>query len=403
MDMVLPLLLQPRTPWPWARIPWAISNFIFIQPSRDAQQVGARSQDAIGLYNKNQTYIAVVSDGVSQSFFGDFAAWVLTEHLLSALSRFKPSDSFSDTQLWIQWGLNLSKRINERYSTLKLPAELSPMMRRVLQEKRRLGSETMFAAIRLDLPTSTYPQGRLVLLYAGNVRLRLWGRNAGVFEASLDETRRWSTRWGFIRPPQLAEFPLRDEYGRWLWDGVVIYTDGIPSLDKNKPPWSFDMAYESARSDWASPSSDDQSYVELRWNLENDRDEVVLNIASWPQTTLPLASPIPRSADFNLQWNMPKEGLYSRVHWLDADQQSRLWTTPENNILLPPQARQARVQIVDTLGRPTAWSTWVDLENRAINRASTWIEQIVLIIVSMLLLLYTAILIVKGYNIHILP
>jgi len=394
--MPMPILLQPLERWPWTRLPWPFPGAVFIQSSRDSRVHQQRSQDALGLFScRPKTYVIVVTDGVSQSFFGDFAAWVLTEHLIEALCQWPEQQPFVEPRIWEAWGQQLSQQIAERYALLQPQSELTSMLQRVLEEKRRLGSETMFAAVRIDLPSKNHPQGRLRLIQGGNIRLRIWGPE-GHYEAPLDEQRRWSTRRGFTAEPWLDELPLQTSQGAWRWRGLVIYTDGAPSLDAQQPPWSFEQARDILEADWHSPLSDDQAYVDIRWANGSD---VTTSLRPWPTTSAPLPAPHVIAQGTTLQWSAPQgEWIYARVE-AQGETNPILWTTPATQLPLPSSVKQARVQLIDPQGTPGAWSKWLRLQTSTIEATQTnAFETGALVLWVALLSIYFILLFLKGYN-----
>ena len=383
------ILLQPMEPWPWSRLPWPVPVVAYIRPARDSLAKSQRSQDALALWHEGKTYVLVVCDGVSQSFFGDFAAWVLAEALLHYL-RDLPAHRLPEAEALLAWGQALARDVQERYAALRLPEGLPEMVRQVLEEKRRLGSETMFAGLRVDLPGPELPQGRLLLIHGGNIRSRIWGSQGRVHQASMNEAVRWSTTRGFTGSPYLWHAALQDETGAWLWQGAVLYTDGLASLDEVTLPWPLEQAQALAEQDWRSPWSDDQGYVEIRWAQPQ-----WAKVLTWPDED----PPVPRSPrvleDGVLTWEREGRGSYTQVHW-QAEDREALWSTPETRIPVPTWASKARIRHVNALGRPSPWSAWTHLiPPRA--GAQAWREAVLLALVALLLLAYFAALLWKAY------
>ncbi len=398
--MPMPILLQPLKQWSWTRLPWPLAGAVFIRSSRDSRAHQQRSQDALGLFScRPKTYVAVVADGVSQSFFGDFAAWVITEHLIAALCHWPTNHPFTDPHAWNIWGQQLRQQIAPRYALLRPQGDLTPILQRVLEEKHRLGSEAMFAAARLDFPSDAHPQGRIRIIQGGNIRVRLWGPD-GLYEAPLDEYRRWSTRQGFTTEPWLAELPLQTTKGTWLWNGLLIYTDGAPSLDTKQPPWPLSWAQQTLNDDWRSPLSDDQTYLEVRWANEIAASST---LPPWPSaSSTSRAAPQVDVKGSTLHWTAAStEWLYARVE-AQGRAERLIWTTPDTELTLPPTMAQARVQLVDVQGQTGPWSSWQRLQAapqqitnlQRHNRGET----IVLMLWSFFLIIYFTLLLLKGYN-----
>ncbi len=383
------ILLEPMEPWPWSRLPWPVPVVTYIRPARDSLAKGQRSQDALALWHAGKTYVLVVCDGVSQSFFGDFAAWVLAEALLHYL-RTLPPNRLPEAEALMAWGQDLAREVQERYAGLRLPEGLPEMIRQVLEEKRRLGSETMFAGLRVDLPGPDIPQGRLLLIHGGNIRSRLWGPQGRVHQAPMDEAVRWSTTRGFTGLPYLWHAALQDETGAWLWQGAVLYTDGLASLDEAALPWSLEQVEALADQDWRSPWSDDQGLVEIRWTQPQWATSL-----TWPDDAPPTPQPPRVSEDGVLTWEREGRGSYTQVHW-QAESQEALWSTPETYTSVPAWASKARIRHVNALGRPSSWSVWLPLASPRAG-AQAWRENLLPALVALLLLAYLAALLWKAY------
>ncbi len=386
------ILLQPYEPWPWSRLPWPVPVVAYGRPSRDSQTKGQRSQDALALWHEGNTYILVVCDGVSQSFFGDFAAWILAEALVTYL-RDLPPGQIPDKDALLAWGQALARGIQERYAGLRLPEALPDMVRRVLEEKRRLGSETMFAGLRVDLPGPQVPQGHLLLLHGGNLRSRIWSAQGREHRAPIDETLRWSTARGFTAAPYVWHSALRDENGAWLWQGAVLYSDGLFSLDEVALPWTLEHIQELATQDWQSPLSDDQGYLEIRWTQPQWASEL-----TWLDEE-PVTPTSPRfSAEGVLSWPREGAGSYTQVNWQSGSREA-FWSTPETQVVAPAWAQKARIRHVNAQGRASNWSPWVTRPAIHVGPAP-WQEKLILALVVLALAAYFLALLLKAYGLH---
>ena len=243
--------------------------------TRAADDVG---QDYLVFREEESHFVFALCDGVSQSFYGDLAARYLGEALVVWLERELPPTmeteeigGILERELYA-WTTPASETVQRH----PLPKDIPPMLRDVLEEKRALGSEAMFIGGRIDLPGEVFPRGRIVLVWMGDSRLRLWdadGRPAdlgGRFETA----QRWSTRQGPVGgKPNVFVGVVKRKGRRFL--SLRAYSDGLGILDdlEVKLP---DRALQSLISQaGGTATSDDISFLEIwpgpipRWVKED--------------------------------------------------------------------------------------------------------------------------------------
>jgi len=224
--------------------------------SADSRANNDPGQDFLCLREDGQRLVFALCDGVSQSFYGDLAARLLGEALVDWLWDKAPSDPAALPSALEAFLDSLVVSAGRQVEAHPLPDDLPPMVRQVLEQKRALGSETTFAAGRLDLS-----RGRLDLAWMGDSRLRLWGHE-GEITARLGETfhtqERWSTRRGRIG--SLHTFTLSTRDLRYL----MAYSDGLAILDKILSRHFRAASIEAIIADsLRRPESDDISFLEI--------------------------------------------------------------------------------------------------------------------------------------------
>ena len=230
--------------------------------SVETQLAGEPGQDYAMVYEGSRRLAFAVCDGVSQAFCGDLAArhlgTALVHWLTAGLPRTLDPARLHDALVsYLQLLVTPIARLVDQQP---LPADMAPLLRDVLEQKRALGSDAMFAAGRIDLPGAAFPQGRLVLAWLGDVRLRVWGpdqERTAELGGAFRSADRWSSRRGIIGGgPHLFSRPL-EEAGRRTVVTISAYSDGLPALtDQDQPP-SIAELEQLIRAAQATPTSDD--------------------------------------------------------------------------------------------------------------------------------------------------
>lgn len=235
--------------------------------SFDTRAADDPGQDYLTFRYNDQAVLFALCDGVSQSFYGDLAALYLGDALLNwlgnslGLTLDAPTLASSLTSL-LHDLTGPATEVVERHS---LPESIPAMLRDVLEEKRALGSESTFICGRIDLPGTEIPQGRVVLAWMGDSRLRLW-RPDGELTKELGNTfkteQRWSSRRGPVGgDPHFFVGPLTQEGHRI--DRLVAYSDGLSSLDRHGPSLPNLALQDLIDQSGQAATSDDISFLEV--------------------------------------------------------------------------------------------------------------------------------------------
>ena len=238
-------------------------------------------QDYLTLCESEEVFIFVLCDGVSQSFYGDLAAKYLGDALLPWLQELP--DTLTDAESF-QAALHdalyaLTATGTEQVQQVALPSDLPDILREVLEEKRSLGSEAMFVCGRIDLPHVEFPQGRVLLAWLGDARLRVWcGKRELKLPGEFETKQRWSTRRGPVASvPHVYAAPVH--HNETAITHLMAYSDGLTALDTwDNLPSSEELDALIAQAE-ASPVSDDISFLGLQLTLDREP----------PKTTTPIS------------------------------------------------------------------------------------------------------------------
>jgi hypothetical protein len=215
--------------------------------TRTADETG---QDYLEVREDGRRIAFALCDGVSQSFFGDVAARILGSALCDWLWSPAGLGEWLDARL-----CDLTRPAAERVDAVSLPAGLSPLVTSVLEDKRTLGSESMFVAGAVD-----FDRDALTLSWMGDSRLRVWDASGRELtkrlgNAQLDGTERWSTSRGPVGRPHVICAALAN-VGR-----VAAYSDGLAHLDAAALDFESLHQLDSAASRGALASGDDASLL----------------------------------------------------------------------------------------------------------------------------------------------
>src|SRR5215210_5431056 len=127
-----------------------IDVFLGYRRSLDFDTRNNPGQDFAAVRGDNDGYVVgVVADGVSQSFYGNLAAYYLSESLLDTLWKQRkrpPSENDLEREL-----RELERKVaTEVVENHPIPDDLVPLHRESLEDKRSKGSQTVFASFVLD-------------------------------------------------------------------------------------------------------------------------------------------------------------------------------------------------------------------------------------------------------------
>lgn len=241
--------------------------------SNETRAENGVGQDYVAMAHGDTWVAFAVCDGVGKSYRGDVAARLLGDALVAWLAeipvRIEPAADLRDR---LHRDLDaLAERHREAVAAEPLPESAGGMLREVLERKRRVGSQAVFVAGRIDAPGRAFPQGRIVLFWLGDARLRVWvaderpgaAERAVPLEGAFEMADRWSVPGGVLGGgPYSVSRPLRDAKGVAV-RRVLAYSDGMKALDEQGvalPMLSIDALIEEGR---LAVHNDDASMFEL--------------------------------------------------------------------------------------------------------------------------------------------
>lgn len=235
--------------------------------STDTQNSGDIGQDYMVFNQDREKFIFAVCDGVSQSFFGNLAAKFLGDALIHWLSDL-PEQLETTPNIRhraVRFLTDLTPEATEIIQRHPLSQDIPALLRDVLEEKRMIGSETIFVAGRIILPCKAIPDGQILLVWMGDSRLRLWNpeQNALInLGGEFKTEQRWSTGRGLVRgEPQVFNSPFLVK-GKPVFSLLEIYSDGLSILDDfQQQPISNYHIENLIKKAQAAPTSDDISYL----------------------------------------------------------------------------------------------------------------------------------------------
>ncbi|MFC7393144.1 hypothetical protein [Scopulibacillus cellulosilyticus] len=236
--------------------------------SNETQQHNDVGQDYLIFKIDERSCSFVLCDGVSLSFCGDIAAKFLSHKLMDWLKRFQLKDLQQKDMMKQRLETYLNEIVDEATDLVEkqpLPRSMPVLLRDVLEEKRKQGSEAMFVCGRVDMISPMTNEANIFLAWCGDSRIRLWEKEeeiTSILRHDLNDKQRWSTKRGLVNGD--VQTFVSSDVDR-LIDRLAVYSDGFHIIDQFKeiPSIEFLPYYMSKSLD--SPASDDISYLDLLW------------------------------------------------------------------------------------------------------------------------------------------
>lgn len=222
---------------------------------------GEKGQDFVGVHMDGNSCNFVLCDGVGQSYQGDFAARFLGNTLLDWLGTTREWSSAAFTSFMQEITVSASEQLKQ----LTPPGEVPALLREVLEDKQRLGSQTMYICGRIELPTARKRQGRIWMAWQGDSRLRFWKNDVEIseyFHATMLTNERWSTLTGPVGGSPHV-YQTRLEYG--LPMRLQLYTDGLDDLDPIRQLLPDEQIQILLDAPHTGGLEDDAAFLELQW------------------------------------------------------------------------------------------------------------------------------------------
>lgn len=230
-----------------------------------------RAAETVMLSEIGQDYMAfaidggvcsfVLCDGVGLSYKGDFASRFLGRGLLAWLRN---GSELSQHQLERKLQ-ELTTASSQESDCFEVEDSTPQLLKEVLQEKQRLGSEAMYICGRIELPGRFQRKGKLWLAWQGDSRLRFFHQHIELtarFGDSFRTAERWSTRSGPVGgKPHVYECRIDDSSGYRL----LMYSDGLHDLDPIREWVPDEQVQVLMHALHTGGLEDDASFLEISW------------------------------------------------------------------------------------------------------------------------------------------
>ncbi|UHA72077.1 hypothetical protein [Paenibacillus sp. 481] len=256
-----------QQPWP---LRYAMNR------AAESQQCNEPSQDCLHVTGDKDALAFAICDGVSLSFCGQVAAQLLAGRLSDWLYHACESGKMDQRQVVnkhdehdrllrhvVSWLDQLRSEGLQLVQAYELPSQMNPIVRDVLEEKRRHGSEAAFVAGVIQ----KYPESDecgLFLCWQGDIRIRLWIQDEEWMlrkRETMCTEERWSTNKGSIGNIHTSYY--RWSVQEWKQAKLVIYSDGLALLDSfEQVPDPNQLAAAMSKA-LGLANSDDMTYLEI--------------------------------------------------------------------------------------------------------------------------------------------
>lgn len=222
--------------------------------SADADSLNEYNQDAFALRVAPQRLVAVVADGVGQSFRGDVAAMAVAQSIMQVLWQAESLNDIDVRETLKQKLVELAPRVTQMIDDVDL-SQHPTMFREALMQRRAFGSESVFAALAIDIPTNM-----MRCFWLGDCRIRIYnhaGKSVALDTTLFQTMERWSSTRIIHGKLHALQMPV-SQLSR-----VVLYSDGLQSLDTlplMQPDLTTTVASHMSTSR-TSPESDDITLI----------------------------------------------------------------------------------------------------------------------------------------------
>ncbi|MBE7120058.1 protein phosphatase 2C domain-containing protein [Bacillus cereus] len=227
--------------------------------AKETQDLNESGQDFLVFQDNGTNFIFVLCDGVGMSFHGEIAAEFLGMKLLNLFETFPETEQ--DISILLNEQLaKWKEEASEEIRSFQLPEETPWLLRDVLEEKRKQGSEAMFIGGKIELiPNQDKVQVTMVTHGDSFVQLFQNQKNcSNVMKFERNIEKRWSTQRGIIggELEVFSKILSKEEVNR-----IVIHSDGLMSLMQ----YNFEEVLTEIERAQCSPTSDDISYLDISW------------------------------------------------------------------------------------------------------------------------------------------
>lgn len=203
------------------RVPPFACTFAYAR-SADAFNLNEYNQDAYTLRANAQRLVAVVADGVGQSFCGEVAAMAVTQSIMQAFWQMNDINESRILTVLNEYLVALAPKVTKILNDIDL-SQHPQMFRDVLMQRRGYGSESVFVAILIDIPSNT-----MYCVWLGDCRLCIYdhtGNKVAIDENQFQTMERWSSTRVIHGKLHVFGMPASNVAR------VIAYSDGLQALD----------------------------------------------------------------------------------------------------------------------------------------------------------------------------
>ncbi len=250
-----------ETPVTFVPVPNAYVRFAYSRSS-DSMASHVEGQDYLCFQHNDQRFVFVIADGVGSSFCGNLAARTLGDHLIEwlwSLDIGYLGGSAALNEAATSYLSRLQKQAQHEVEEYEIPDEISGLVRQALEAQRAYGSEAVFAAVRIDHPSATIPDGLLSILWMGDTQIYVFNEDGEERDlgGTWDNTNRWSTTKG-----------VRGQMDAWMQElkgigRIISFTDGLAAHAAQIHTYADSKLDREIHAGTRLPSSDDIALIDL--------------------------------------------------------------------------------------------------------------------------------------------
>jgi serine/threonine protein phosphatase PrpC len=222
--------------------------------SADAHTLNEYNQDAFAIRASQQRFVAVVADGVGQSFRGDVAAMAVAQSMMNVLWHTESLADHDIRDVLYHTLIELAPKVSSIIGDIDL-SHYPTMFREALMQRRAFGSESVFVALVIDIPLNV-----MRCFWLGDCRIRIYdtaNNHVPIDPATFQTMERWSSTRRIHGNMHTLQMPVTQ------LSRVVLYSDGLHTLDDLTliQPDMRDIITTHMQNSHTSPESDDITII----------------------------------------------------------------------------------------------------------------------------------------------
>jgi len=190
--------------------------------SAEAHAMNEYNQDAFALRATAQRIVAVVADGVGQSFRGDIAAMAVAQTIARVLWQSELANEARVRESLGQQLIALVPKVTQAINDVDI-SQHPTIFREALMQRRDFGSESVFVAVVIDTLAN-----EMMCYWLGDCRLKVYDRKGNIVPIAptqFQTMERWSSTRMIHGDLHVLKLPATDV------SRVILYSDGLHTLD----------------------------------------------------------------------------------------------------------------------------------------------------------------------------